>query len=299
MLIAFGIIIVRSGHLVSVHSFASNTRFGIYIIGVFAILLLWILALYCLRIGIVERSAKMDKMSALKEKFAEKISKYGVMLFFLSAFSILLSIIYPLMFKIFSGIDINMDSGYFHLIFLPLGFVITILAFYSIFLDKGSYSQKIISPLANKNIAMNISHLGIVVMVGAIILNTYYSKDMEFIGKEGGSVNYPANTQVTLQNIKYAKGPNYYRQIAEFWVDIGGKITVLKPENRFYNIENAISAESDIYSYLTQDIYAVIGNIDESKNLYANIYIRPYMAFIWLGMFLTSLGIFVSLLKRR
>lgn len=299
LLITFGIITVRSGSLASVHSFASNTSFGSYVIGIFALLVASVLLLCWFRIDPIARSIKMHRTSTLKEKHAEKITKYGVILFYLAAFSILLSIIYPVMFKVFSGIDVNMDAGYFHLIFLPLGFLISILALYSIFIDKSSYGFKITQPLANKNIAMNISHLGIVVMVGAIILNGIFNQNMEFIGKEGSSKNFPNNVKVTLQNIKYAKGPNYFRQIAEFWIDIDGKTTVLKPENRYYSIENALSAESDIYSYLTQDVYAVIGNIDENKKLYANIYIRPYMAFIWFGMFLTSLGIFVSLMRKK
>lgn len=298
LLIALGIIIVRSGSLVSMHSFASNTSAGIYILIFFGIFGLSISYLCFRRVFDLEDKLNKEYSKSSKQNHAEKMVKFGNILFYLSALSILLGTLYPIIFKIVSGISVNLDNSYYHLAFLPLGFAITILSFYMIMIDGKHRLRKYIYPLTNSNIAMNISHLGVIVMAIAIIFNALYSKDMEFIGREGDSKEYTDKIKVTLQNVRYAKGPNYFRQIAEFWVDNDGEITILNPENRFYNVENAISSESDIYSFLTKDIYAVIGNVDENKNLYANIYVRPYMAFIWLGMFLTSLGFFVSFLKR-
>ena len=74
---------------------------------------------------------------------------------------------------------------------------------------------------------------------------------------------------------------------------------MLRPENRWYTIENAISAESDIYSFITKDIYVVLGSLEDDGTLHANIYIRPWMSLIWLGMFLTATGIFVSSIRRK
>ncbi|MGV2432578.1 MAG UNVERIFIED_CONTAM: hypothetical protein LVQ98_04390 [Rickettsiaceae bacterium] len=142
-----------------------------------------------------------------------------------------------------------------------------------------------------------MSHIGIVILAIGITLNTFLKKDIEFIGKKDDLKTY-SNIEVKVQNIKYAAGPNYYRQIVEFWINDNDDIVILKPENRFYKIENMLSAESDIYSFLSKDIYAVLGNVDEKSNIYANIYIRPFMSLIWLGMFMIASGIVISVIKK-
>ena len=76
-----------------------------------------------------------------------------------------------------------------------------------------------------------------------------------------------------------------------FWIEKNNETIMLRPENRWYTIENAISAESDIYSFITKDIYVVLGSLEDDGTLHANIYIRPWMSLIWLGMFLTATGI--------
>ena len=131
------------------------------------------------------------------------------------------------------------------------------------------------------------------ILVIGIALNSTLKQDIEFVGKIGTSIKH-GNIAASLKNIRYSEGSNYYRQIGEFWIEYGNETVILKPENRLYRIENAISAESDIYSFVTKDIYVVLGSLEDNGTLHANIYIRPWMSLIWLGMFLTAMGVFVS-----
>ncbi|MFU7503443.1 MAG: cytochrome c-type biogenesis CcmF C-terminal domain-containing protein, partial [Candidatus Tisiphia sp.] len=113
-----------------------------------------------------------------------------------------------------------------------------------------------------KATAMILGHLGFGLLVFTITVNSLLQSEVDFIGKVGDKV-VSGNFEVTLRDIRVSSAQNYYRQIAEFWIqDKQNNITILKPENRLYIIEKQLSQESNIYSYLTYDLYAVLSKID-------------------------------------
>ncbi|MGX6960731.1 MAG: heme lyase CcmF/NrfE family subunit [Rickettsia endosymbiont of Pentastiridius leporinus] len=146
--------------------------------------------------------------------------------------------------------------------------------------------------------SMLLGHCGFALIAFSITMNALLQKELDFTGKIGESAIFD-EFKVTLQNIKFAQGKNYYRQIAEFWLeDNKGNITILKPENRLYIVEKGLSQESDIYSYLLYDLYAVLSNID-GDIIHAKIYYKPTMSFIWLGVIITASGFLIGLLNNR
>ncbi len=162
-------------------------------------------------------------------------------------------------------------------------------------LNKTVYFQK---SLKASSAAMILGHFGFALIAFSVTINSLLQSEVDFTGMVGDS-KILGEFKVTLQNIKFAQGENYYRQIAEFWLeDREGKITILKPENRFYIIEKTLSQESDIYSYLTYDLYAVLSNIDNDI-IHAKIYYKPMMSFIWLGVIITASGFLIGLINRR
>lgn len=293
LIILFGMMLVRSGALVSVHSFASNIEAGKYIIAAFTILAVIVIGFYFFVIKSKEKQTQAIfpelpyHTNADRNDVASKLIYFSAFFIYLAALTIFIGIIYPPLYNIFSGVSISLSNDYFKNIFLPLGVIISLFTLAGIFTGK------------KKNHAKIFSHLGVIIMVIGMALNAYLNQDLEFIGKESETKEFENGIKVKLQNIRYGDGPNYYRQIAEFWVHYKDEIIILKPENRFYRIENMISAESDIYSFLSKDFYAVLGNVDDEQRLYANIYIRPYMSLIWLGMFLTASGVVISFVRRK
>ena len=134
-----------------------------------------------------------------------------------------------------------------------------------------------------------LGHLSLGLLAFAISTNVIFSKDIEFIGKVRDSVTKD-NFIVKLDNIKFSNGQNYYRQIAEFSVqDSKGNIAILKPENRLYKIENSLSQETDIFSYLSHDIVATLNKIN-GENIHAVILYRPMISLIWLSVFLIAIA---------
>ncbi|MCC8415866.1 MAG: heme lyase CcmF/NrfE family subunit [Rickettsia endosymbiont of Gnoriste bilineata] len=147
------------------------------------------------------------------------------------------------------------------------------------------------------NIAMILGHLGFGLLVLTITVNSLLQSEVDFIGKVGDKV-LAKGFEVTLKDIRVSSAQNYYRQIAEFWIqDQQNNITILKPENRFYIIEKQLSQESNIYSYLTYDLYAVLSKIDDDV-IHTKIYYKPMMSLIWLSIILIAGGLLIGLFSR-
>nr|WP_094649583.1 heme lyase CcmF/NrfE family subunit [Rickettsia endosymbiont of Culicoides newsteadi] len=147
------------------------------------------------------------------------------------------------------------------------------------------------------NIAMILGHLGFGLLVLTITVNSLLQSEVDFIGKVGDKVT-AKGFEVTLKDIRVSSAQNYYRQIAEFWIqDQQNNITILKPENRFYIIEKQLSQESNIYSYLTYDLYAVLSKIDDDV-IHAKIYYKPMMSLIWLSIILIAGGLLIGLFNK-
>ena len=284
LLILFGILLVRSGVLVSVHSFAAGIVGAKYILGAFAILVI---------ISVVIYLARIKHIASKSYTFAEKGIITGNAVILAATLCLMIGTFFPIMYQIIKGINISLNNQYFYYIFVPLMLVVVAMSVIVPHLRSGFKFS-----INTKNTAMILSHTGIFVLTIGITFNTLLKQDIEFVGKVGAVVKQ-GDFSVALKNIKYSEGPNYYRQIGEFWIEQNNETVILRPENRLYRIENAISAESDIYSFVAEDIYVVLGNLADDGTLHANIYIRPWMSLIWLGMFLTAIGIFVSTIGRK
>lgn len=149
---------------------------------------------------------------------------------------------------------------------------------------------------------MLLGHFGFGVLAlgswsaGTITLGSLLQKEIDFIGKIGDQISFE-DFEITLRDIRISKAQNYYRQIAEFWVqDKHNNLTILTPENRLYIIEKQLSQESNIYSYLTYDLYAVLNKIDD-ETIHAKIYYKPLMSFIWIAIMCIAGGFFLTLFK--
>lgn len=169
-----------------------------------------------------------------------------------------------------------------------------------VLLTKSKFFTSKVSPVLA---AMSFSHFGFGAIALAIILNTHLQKEVDFIGKIGDVVKSD-NFEITLKDVRFSEYQNYYRQITEFWVSttengkVSGNITILKPENRLYKIEQRLSQESDIFSYLFYDLYAVLSKI-EGSIIHAKIYYRPAISFIWLSAALIACGFLISWINAK
>lgn len=136
-----------------------------------------------------------------------------------------------------------------------------------------------------------LSHFGFGLLAIAISLNEAASETIIFKGKIGDQIS-SGQRHVTLENIKLSDRSHYYSQIAVFKIDDGDNVVILKPENRLYKVENRLSQEADIFSYLWHDIYAVITHVKD-EIAQAQIQFHPMMSILWFSVFLIAFGFLV------
>ena len=88
-------------------------------------------------------------------------------------------------------------------------------------------------------------------------------------------------------------------EVADFKIENqDGTIVHLKPENRLYKVENSLSQEVDIFSFIFYDLYAVISRVDKT-NIHAKIYFQPFISFIWSAISIISLSFFLLLRSKK
>ncbi len=163
----------------------------------------------------------------------------------------------------------------------------------NLFLIESNYFQKSLTP---RKLSLIIGHFSLGLLAFSININVLFSKEIEFIGKTGESVS-DEFFLVKLDNIRFSNTEVYYRQIAEFSVqDNNGNVVILKPENRLYKIENSLSQETDIYSYLTHDMLASLSKVN-GNTIHAIIYYKPMIWFIWLSIFLIAGSFVIYIIK--
>lgn len=333
LLVTLGTFLVRSGILTSVHSFAFSPQRGIYMLAIFALISIPSIALLSTRdlslpqdtipfkeIGLI--AGNITWLVSLLILVTATLSPVAYSVFYQESITVDLGfytkIFVPILILalflagIFSYKSFTKD----HITNILLALVITLVTSYklkltlvlasglaaSIFLvgqTMGIFWRKTKGfrlPLHPSASAMIIGHLGAGLLLFSIVLNSALQDEIEFIGTAGEKVEHDI-AGITLKNVYFSEMPNYYRQVAEFWVADKRNLTILKPENRLYKLENALSQESDIYSYLTADWYAVLSKI-EGEVIHAKIYYRPMISFLWISAFLICSGFLISLLRQ-
>ncbi len=373
LLVVFSTFLVRSGLIISIHSFASSPERAIYMLVIFAIIAISSLVLLLVK---GQNITQPDPAGLDKHKFKYKLIIWGS-IFFLTALVILLcATIYPVVYSLLYQESITISEIFFinnftifiiptvllagiaqtnhianptnsqtslrgeimstkqsrkvirngllrrlmhprnDVCLLFISFAITVISSYQIqygFISACAVTFSLFLIIQNcyyvlaksnffrtklkANIAMILGHLGFGLLVLTITVNSLLQSEVDFIGKVGDKVT-AGGFEVTLKDMRVSSAQNYYRQIAEFWIeDQQNNITILKPENRLYIIEKQLSQESNIYSYLTYDLYAVLSKIDDDV-IHAKIYYKPMMSFIWLSIVLTAGGFLIGLLKK-
>jgi cytochrome c-type biogenesis protein CcmF len=333
----FGMFLVRSNLLISVHSFALDSTKAL------ALGIISFIALMAALRSYFNYSAEVEKKPSIISK------QYGFVianvLWLMAIISIVFAIMVPIIFHIFTGLEMSLEVDYFKITLLPILILINIvtgiyaymsqnkgLKYYSSsglltmllsfaliyhfqikilmancaillsifliivtildFLIKSNYFRV---ALRFGQIAMLLGHLSYGLLTLSIALNTALEDEVDLVGTKNAKVKM-GNFEITMLGITDGYGPNYLRQIVNLKVEnINTGMTIkLAPENRWYVIENKMTSDSSIYSFVDYDLYAVLNRIDGGQ-AHIKIYYRPYISFVWLATIMLVLSLATSL----
>ena len=332
ILSTLGMFLVRSGIVTSVHAFAADSSRGIYILSFLALLLLASTIIYMLKLNITREVAfpilsKPFFISANSLILVVAISTiiigtiYPMILEILTGTKISVGAPYfntvfnPMVIMLTGLCAIGSNLSWmknFKNYILIFGMALISTSLFSIKINlakEGLATLGIlfglwllfasISLLFTRNkkgsnfCSMVLGHLGFSIIVVSISMNAALTREIRTQLKIGETVNF-LDYDITLSNIYYEKKDNYLTQIAIIGIKSSNLKTSVKPEVRFFEVEQQQIVEPAIYKTVFSDLYITIDRIYSDQGVPVLIYCRPMIAWLWFGALLIVIAILRS-----
>ena len=153
----------------------------------------------------------------------------------------------------------------------------------------------LIKKLKKYSIGMIVAHLGFGFLILGITGSTIWQQE-KIIRMKINDETKINKYNIIFKKVDEIKGSNYVAIRGNFSVFNEGnkKITILKPENRFYLITEKFTTEASIHTNLFRDLYIVLGEGNIEEGWIIRLYYNPLVMWIWLGAFAIFLGGIVS-----
>ena len=149
------------------------------------------------------------------------------------------------------------------------------------------------------NLAQNTAHFGFSLLILSILFNNIFSKEI-IINLKVGETYQSKNFKIYFEDIETKNQQNYKVIIGKFEIqNVDGNNEILKPELRIYNQPVIITSEADIKTNLLMDKFMTMNSIQNQDYFNIRYQIKPFMIWIWISVFLITLGGLISLLKKK
>ena len=164
------------------------------------------------------------------------------------------------------------------------------------FFEKTKYLKKL-KNLNKTFLGMTVAHLGVAIFIAGITGSTLWKVEKIKTLKVGEKVllnNYSLN----FDKIKKIRGKNYIGHEAEFNLYKKNKfIKTLKPQKRFYPVQEFPTTEAAIYSRGISDIYIAMSEPIGNSWIFRFHY-SPLTPWIWIGSIMAFIGGILSFSHR-
>lgn len=333
-----GTFLVRSGVLVSAHTFASDPQRGVFLLLLLTFLLTASLILFVIRLPSLTSSATI-KVSLLSR---DTMLMLNSALLFLAMLTVLLGTLYPLITDALHLGIISVGAPYFNMVMLPIVFVSMLL------MGLGSYSrwreqngtqvlQRIrnnaalsilialgllwgvsgsiqlipvitltlsvwimlsILPVWRLMPSMSLTHAGFAILIIGIMLSSTLNQERNVRMNVGDTVSV-GPYQFIFLGTQGIHGSNYRGIQAGFDVTKGERhIVNLYPEKRIYTVRDMVMTKVAIHAGIFRDLYIALGEPLDNNEWTVRIYYKPFIRWIWAGGILMMLGGLLSITKR-
>jgi cytochrome c-type biogenesis protein CcmF len=167
-------------------------------------------------------------------------------------------------------------------------------AFYLFFVTSKDFLVK-----GFTNLSQNIAHFGFSLFILSILLNNIFSTEI-ITNLKIGETYKSEKIKINFVSIKSETVKNYDVIIGKFNIEnVKNEIDILKPELRIYDQPNIITSEAAIKTNLFTDKFITMNLVQNQDYFNIRYQIKPFMIWIWLSVFLISLGGLMSLLNKK
>lgn len=333
-----GTFLVRSGVLVSAHTFASDPARGIFLLLLLAALSTPALIIYAARNTLL--TGKSGTASWLSRESGLLLNSF---LLFAVMSTILLGTIYPLILDALHLGTISVGAPYFNTVMTPFLYTIMIcmalgilchwqhetvkhlwqqswkellgsLIFSSILISVLTQQLHIIAILslslcgwiiintlrhARLFSGVALAHTGFAVLVIGILLSSLLSIERDVRMKPGDTADI-GPYQFLFVDTQAANGSNYHGIRALFDVlKNQHHVATLAPEKRLFTVREMVMTKVDIDPGLFRDLYIALGEPLEGDYWSVRLYYKPFMRWVWSGGIIMMLGGLIAILQRK
>lgn len=333
-----GTFLVRSGVLISAHTFANDPKRGLFLLLLLALIISAALVLYFIR------APRLNIPTAKNFALVSRESKLllNSALLCLAMLTVLIGTLYPLIIDALHLGTISVGAPYFNIVMLPINIVVMIfmgiapfckwqkqdlkelmnniwkkavlsivvasallwslsITFDLLMFVNLSLSFWIINSVISEfrlRPAMAVAHTGFALLIIGIMLSSTLGEEREVRLKVGHAVDL-GPYQFFFLATQAKNGPNYRGIEATFDV-IKNKhhITYLYPEKRMYPVRSMVMTKADIHPSIFRDLYIALGDPFTQEDWSLRIYYKPFIRFIWIGGLLMMLGGLVAVFNR-
>lgn len=338
LLSVLGTLLVRSGILISAHTFASDPSRGLFLL-----LMLASIALLAFVIYFFVPNDYLTSPKKLKLWSRETTLIFNSGLLIIAMLTILLGTIYPLIIDSLHLQAISVGAPYFNKVLFPLVCILLMAMGIAPFLGWQQQQQKflylfllgnaalsllissilvwllyqqlefatifcvalalwIIFTLAKtkKTLpAMSIAHFGFAIFILGIALSALLNQEKEVRSKPGEQIKLN-QYYFNFKSVQRADGANYRGLQADFVVFKNNHyLTLLQPEKRIYIVRDIVMSKVAIHPGIFRDLYIALGEPLEGEYWSVRIYYKPFVRFIWFGGLLMMLGGFIAIVQRQ
>ena len=156
------------------------------------------------------------------------------------------------------------------------------------FFERTNYLKKL-KNLSKTYLGMTVAHLGVAIFIAGITGSTLWKIEKIKTLKVGEKV-FLNNYSLNFDKIKKIRGKNYIGHEAEFNLYKKNKfIKTLKPQKRFYPVQEFPTTEAAIYSRGLSDIYIAMSEPVNDSWIFRFHY-SPLTPWIWIGSIMAFIG---------
>lgn len=334
-----GTFLVRSGVLISVHTFASDPARGVCLLILFVLLLTAAFIVYTLGTRHLTSTA-VSTFSGLTRETGLLLNSF---LLFTAMLTILLGTLYPLILDALHLGLISVGAPYFNTVMMPLLFMLMILmglgplCQWQTQLFKNLWQQvwkKLIisfllavlllwgvtghldkTALVSLSLSfwimqsalralfhlpgMALAHSGFAILVIGILLSSLLNMEREVRLHPGDMVTL-GPYQFLFVNTQGIYGTNYRGIRANFDVIKHNRhVTTLHPEKRIYLVRDMVMTKVDIHPGIFRDLYIALGEPLTGEDWSLRLYYKPFIRWIWFGAAVMIIGGFFTACSRR
>ena len=148
-------------------------------------------------------------------------------------------------------------------------------------------------------VGMMVAHLGVAAFIlGVTIVNTYQVE--RDVTMQVGDTTEIAGYVFTFRGVREVDGPYFTAVRGTIDVTKGERAVVtMSPEKRVYRVQTMPMTEAAIYSRVTGDLYASLGQPDDKGAWVVRVYYKPFVTWIWGGCVIMALGGLLAASDRR